>query len=77
MKSNRVLLKISGSKEQINLVLKQIVNAFGESNVVYNYPVLDQRTGFYSIFMNILRIPSCLSSPSSNDKEEETTGCRR
>ena len=51
--SERALVKISGSREQINIVLDALVEKFGKSKVVFNYPSLNERTGFYYLFANI------------------------
>lgn len=54
--NNRALVKISGSKEQISVILNQLVRAFGGNNVIHNYPIFDRKTGFYFVFVNILNV---------------------
>jgi len=55
--SERALVKVSGTKHQINVVLNALLRHFGKHDVLYNYPRLNEKTGFYYVFINIFIDP--------------------
>jgi len=52
--TGRVLVKISGKLNEINFVLKTLIDAFGKEKIVYNYPMIDRRTGIHYIYVNVM-----------------------
>lgn len=40
------------------MVIDALNKAFGKNKVVYNYPTINERTGFYYIFANVFLPPN-------------------